>query len=110
LQETFSLFETIRPTAVIALVGVRVYPDTKLHERAVKEQVLGEDTSLLEPAFYLTPQMDASSLFRQVSAYARQRPNWIVPGLGIRCEDDMLSLLRKMGRKGPLWDMLPAEL
>ncbi len=110
LQETFSLFETIRPTAVIALVGVRVYPDTKLHERAVQEQVLGEDTCLLEPAFYLTPQMDASSLFRQVSAYARQRPNWIVPGLGIRCEADMLSFLRKMGRKGPLWDMLPAEL
>lgn len=106
LEETFFLFETIRPTAVIALVGVRIYPRTGLQSRAVEEGIIAQDTDLLEPSFYLTPRVEAGSLMDRVSAYASSRSNVIVPCLSLRCDRDTMLLLRKMGRKGPLWDLL----
>ncbi len=106
VEDTFDLFDKIRPTAVIALTGVRIYPNTALHARAIEDGIVDKDRSLLEPVFYLSPSFDAASVARLVSEHAQRRHNWIVPGLGIRCDSEMLALLRKRGKKGPLWDML----
>ncbi|OQZ02471.1 MAG: hypothetical protein B6D35_01055 [Candidatus Brocadia sp. UTAMX2] len=106
LQETFAFFEKINPTAVIALLGLRIYPNTRLHSKSIEDGVIEKDRNLLEPAFYLSPEMDTAAIFRNISEHARKHQNWIVPGLDIRCEMNMLTVLRKMGKKGPLWDML----
>jgi len=106
LQETLNFFDRISPTAVIALIGVRVYPNTLLHKKSIEEGIIGNGTNLFEPVFYLTPKMNVDTITQKVSNHAKQRQNWIVPGLDIRCAADMLSLLRKRGKRGPLWDML----
>jgi radical SAM superfamily enzyme YgiQ (UPF0313 family) len=106
LEETFALFDRVRPTAVIALIGVRIYPNTPLRQKAVEDGIIRERNTLLEPAFYLTQAMNAGSLVKSVTAHATDRLNWIVPALDIRCNPDMMALLRKSGRRGPLWDLL----
>ena len=106
VQESFSLFERIRPTAVIALVGVRIYPNTPLRQRAVEEGIIQGNDSLFNPAFYLTQSLDAETLIRTVAGHAADRFNWIVPSLNIRCSADLLGMLRKSGKRGPLWDLL----
>lgn len=106
LGETLSLFDKIEPSAVIALIGVRIYPQTRLYKRALENRVIKEEDNLLEPVFYLSPHIDADILLHKVSEHARGRHNWIVPGLNIRCEHDMLAALRSMGKRGALWDML----
>ena len=106
LEETFALFEKIKPTAVISLTGLRIYPDTQIHSRAVDEGMIEKSESLLEPAFYLSPLIESDALLQQVAGHAGRHHNWIVPGLNIRCDTDTMALLRRMGRKGPLWDML----
>jgi hypothetical protein len=106
LNETFTLFEKIKPTAIIALIGIRIYPNTLLFRRAVEDGVIEENRNLLEPVFYLTPKIDVTTLFKYVSENAQKHHNWIVPNLNIRYDTQAFSLLRKMGRKGPLWDML----
>jgi radical SAM superfamily enzyme YgiQ (UPF0313 family) len=106
LEETFKLFDRIKPTAVIALIGARIYPNTRLHGMAMEEGVIEGKTDLLRPVFYLSSGIASDTLMRRVSEHAGQRSNWVVPGLNIRCDSDILAALRKMGKKGPLWDML----
>lgn len=106
LNETFSFFEKIKPTAVIALTGLRIYPNTHLYSMSLKNGIITSDSDLLEPVFYMTPEIEAVAILKTVSEYAAKNSNWIVPSLNIRCDADMLALLRKMGKKGPLWNML----
>ena len=106
MKETFAFFEKIKPTAVIALLGLRIYPNTWLHSKAIEDGVIRKDRNLLEPTFYLTPEIDTDTILQNTSEHAKKHQNWIVPGLDVRCDVNILAQLRKMGKKGPLWDML----
>ena len=106
MEETFSLFERVKPTAVIALIGVRIYPNTPLRQLAVEDGIIQGKDSLFNPAFYLTRAMDSGTLVKTVAGYAADRFNWIVPALDIHCNAAMLALLRRSGKRGPLWDLL----
>lgn len=106
MDETFSLFDRVKPTAVIALIGVRIYPNTALRQMAVDDGIIQEKDSLFNPEFYLTRAIDSETLVRKVAGYATGRFNWIVPALDIRCNPEMLALLRRRGKRGPLWDLL----
>ncbi|HHL40518.1 MAG TPA: radical SAM protein [Deltaproteobacteria bacterium] len=106
LAGTFSFMERIRPRAVIAMLGVRVYPGTGLAGRALEEGVIGRGEPLLEPVFYFSPHLPARRLVEMVREYALSRPNWIVPGLHIRTGAETVAMLRRLGRRGPLWDLL----
>lgn len=105
IQETFDLMDRLRPRAVIAMLGVRIYPGTALKELALKEGVIEKGSSLLEPVFYISGAVK-DSLIDDVRARATPRPNWVVPGLGIRSGAKIAGTLAKMGKKGVMWDML----
>ncbi len=102
ISETFSLFDGIKPTAVIALIGVRIYPNTPLRQRAVEEGVIKESSTLFKPEFYLTPAEDASSIVKRVAEHAAAQFNWVVPSLDINYNAYTFSLSEKKGGKGAL--------
>ncbi|MCR4291419.1 MAG: hypothetical protein NUV76_00930, partial [Candidatus Kuenenia sp.] len=106
LSETFSLFNKIEPTAVIVFVGIRIYPNTLLYYKAIEDKIIEKDQNILEPVFYISPKIDGDVLLQKIYDYAQQSHNWIVPGLDIRCDTDMLTVMRKIGKRGPLWDMI----
>jgi radical SAM superfamily enzyme YgiQ (UPF0313 family) len=103
LEETFKLMEEISPTAVIAMVGLRIFPRTGLAHVAEAEGWIGPLTDFLEPVFYIS-----SAVKEKVVEMARERaaghPNWILPGLNINVSLRLQSKLRKLGVKGPLWE------
>ncbi|MCL5884521.1 MAG: radical SAM protein, partial [Deltaproteobacteria bacterium] len=106
MAETFALFDEIRPRAVLALIGVRIYPNTPLHKIALAEGMVDHGDDLLLPKFYISPHLGADVLLKIVADHAKRRSNWVVPGLGIRSDPALLSALRRRGHRGPLWDML----
>lgn len=106
LSETFAAFDEIRPRAVLALLGVRIYPNTLLHRIAVEERIVDPDDDLLAPKFYVAETIGEEALLERVVAHAKSRSNWVVPGLGIRSDPEILSALRRRGHRGLLWDML----
>jgi radical SAM superfamily enzyme YgiQ (UPF0313 family) len=106
MAETFAFFDEIAPRAVLAFLGIRVFPHTRLHEMAVSDGVVGVSDDLLAPRFYISPQVGAEALRAAVGSHAAGRPNWVVPGLGVRSDPALLSALRRMGCRGPLWDRL----
>jgi len=106
MAETFAFFDALAPRAVLAFLGIRIYPHTPLHEMAVSDGVVGASDDLLAPRFYISPQVGAEALRAAVGLHAADRPNWVVPGLGVRSDPALLSALRRMGCRGPLWDRL----
>jgi len=105
LSETFDLMDRCEPTAVIVMCGIRIYPGTPIELRAREEGLVEVGESLLEPKFYISPQV-RSTLLERVADEAARRPNWIVPGLEINLSPRLMRWLRERGHKGPMWELL----
>jgi len=106
LAETLAFFDDLKPRAVLAFLGLRIYPNTPLHRLAISDGVIPEQDDLLPPRFYFSPGIGADALKAAVASHAETRPNWVVPGLGIRSDPALLAALRRTGYRGPLWDLL----
>ena len=52
VAETVRVTDEVAPTAVVAMVGLRIYPETALARLARDEGLIGERQPLLEPRFY----------------------------------------------------------
>jgi radical SAM superfamily enzyme YgiQ (UPF0313 family) len=105
IDETFATMDEVEPTAVIAMAGIRIFPGTPLYRQAVAEGIIGDEASLLEPAFYISPLLK-DSLAALVTERALSRRNWVVPGLEINMSDSMLEALRSFPVRGPLWKLM----
>jgi radical SAM superfamily enzyme YgiQ (UPF0313 family) len=105
ILESFALMDELEPTAVIAMTGIRIYPNTALHSTAIDEGLLQDSTSLLEPVFYISPLI-RDCFADLVTSEAMKRRNWIAPGLEINASSAMLDAIRLFKVKGPLWKMI----
>jgi radical SAM superfamily enzyme YgiQ (UPF0313 family) len=103
MKETFRLMEEISPTAVVAMVGLRIFPGTALARQAEAEGLLDPGSDFLEPVFYLAPAVK-DRVVEVARRWAAHHPNWIFPGLSINVSLRLQSKLRKIGVKGPLWE------
>ncbi len=103
LQDTFTLLEKISPTAVIAMLGLRIFPGTGLARLAQEEGMISPFHDFLQPTFYIAPKVQDMVLEFARKA-ATLHSTWIFPGLGINVSSRLQSKLRKIGVKGPLWE------
>jgi len=103
LLESFALMEKISPTAVIAMIGLRIFPGTGLAHLAQEEGVISPRHDFLQPTFYLAPRIK-DQILELARKAAQLHPTWIFPGLGINVTPRLQSKLRRIGIKGPLWE------
>jgi len=105
LQETIALMEQISPTAVIAMLGLRIFPGTGLARLAEEEGMIAPTHDFLQPTFYVAPHV-RERIIEFAHKMAASHPNWIFPGLNINVSSRLQSKLREFGLKGPLWEHL----
>jgi radical SAM superfamily enzyme YgiQ (UPF0313 family) len=102
LETSFQNSLRLKGAIVMACVGMRIYPGTTLHERALREHVVAGDADLLPPTYYIAPGLKEGQIFDMLQVFAKQSPNWIVgdptPGYG-----RLVERLRARGVTGPLW-------
>ncbi|MDD5309849.1 MAG: cobalamin-dependent protein [Deltaproteobacteria bacterium] len=98
MEESVARMDAIDPAAVIATIGLRVYPGTDL----AAERRAGSGSSL-EPVFFIEEAVEGTVVER-VAAWVKDRRGWICPGLGQRYNPRYLARLRKR-HKGPLWSL-----
>jgi radical SAM superfamily enzyme YgiQ (UPF0313 family) len=107
VAETVRVMDELRPTAVVAMVGVRVYPGTPLAARAAAENVLPPGGGLLSPCFYVAKGLTLRGLLAQVSGAAAPRRNWFLPGVKDWSGALGPHVLRALHKDGPLWRAFP---
>ena len=102
LDRTFDNSLKLHDAVIMAVVGMRIYPGTDLHERALRERCIAPDTDLLTPTYYLAPGLTEEHIFRRIEEFARQSPNWIA-GDPTPAYARLVERLRRRGVVGPLW-------
>ncbi|HXP58912.1 MAG TPA: lipid biosynthesis B12-binding/radical SAM protein [Dongiaceae bacterium] len=102
LEHGFRNSQRLKAGAIMALVGMRIYPGTALFERAVAEGRIRRDAELLAPTYYLAPGLTQEEVFAQIRRFAQFSPNWIV-GDPTPAYHSLVERLRRRGVLGPLW-------
>jgi len=105
LEESASLMDRVEPTAVIVMVGIRIYSGTELERISISEGIISPDTNLMYPHFYISPRL-GDGILSWVSQKALER-RWIVPGLEINISRNLMEQIRRFHIRGPLWNLVP---
>jgi radical SAM superfamily enzyme YgiQ (UPF0313 family) len=106
VRETVRLMHACGPRAVMASVGLRIYPGTELEALAIQDDIIRAGESLLHPRFYFGGN-DPEALLLRVRTESEGRRNWFFPGERDWGTSWFLRLLRFLYRRGPLWKTLP---
>lgn len=107
LERGFENSQRLGGAVIMAVPGMRIYPGTRLFERAVAEGQLDRHANLLEPAYYLAPGLTLEGVLDQLKGFARQSPNWIL-GDSDPAYERLVARLRQRGVTGPLWSYFAA--
>ncbi len=106
VAESLSLMDSLKPNAVIAMLGIRVFPGTELARRAKAEGIIKDEGPGLKPMFYFSPTLDMDAVSQRLARYGREHTNFIMPGIHLRMTDKIRTRLRSYGFTGPLWEYL----
>lgn len=106
VAETIAVMDECQPTAVTAMCGVRVYPETPLAASLLARGAVPAVEALYEPYFYCAPAVN-EGLAAAIAAVAGARGNWLLPGQRVNDEEHLFSTLRGRGFKGDLWRYVP---
>lgn len=106
LKESFEAIRRLKGDAIIAMIGIRIYPRTELEKISIHDRLITARTNLLFPSFYISPKISIDELTTRVKEFTLANCHCVVPGLGIRSSEAMYSILRKHYREGPLWGYL----
>jgi radical SAM superfamily enzyme YgiQ (UPF0313 family) len=102
VAQTIAVMDEARATAVNAMCGVRVYPETPLAATLLARGDVARVDDFYEPWFWFAPGV-REGLSEVVAAAARQRGNWLLPGNKVNDEEQLFRTLRGRGLKGDLW-------
>jgi radical SAM superfamily enzyme YgiQ (UPF0313 family) len=102
VAETIALMDECRPTAVTAMCGVRVYPETPFAATLLARGEVPDLEALFAPWFYFAPEV-RDGLAERVAQAARARGNWLLPGMKVNDEERLFATLRGRGLRGDLW-------
>jgi lipid biosynthesis B12-binding/radical SAM protein len=95
--------EQLEHTVVFAFSGIRIFPDTPLLARAIKDGLLAEGASLRDPVYYLSPGIDVQGMNDMImDAFKNRRDRIFPPSAG----QEKLSIMHRFGYRGLLWDSL----
>jgi radical SAM superfamily enzyme YgiQ (UPF0313 family) len=109
--ETFEFIDRyINPEDMVHMTtGLRIYPGTSLHRTALREGIIKRDDKLLEPQFYISPELGIDKLAAMIKDAASRR-HFCVPSYESTPQKEMmmeaLELQSKMTVKEPMFRTL----
>jgi radical SAM superfamily enzyme YgiQ (UPF0313 family) len=105
IEESFQLMDQLDPTAIIVMLGIRIYPGTEMERISLAQGVIDKNTNLIYPHFYVSPTLDGK-LEEIIRKKALERKRWIVPGLEINISQNLMEGIRRFKIRGPLWELV----
>lgn len=78
VKDTLEFAASLQYDALKVTVGIRIYPRTALADEALRQGIIQPGDTLLQPRFYVTPDLDEKWIRETAAKYAADHPNWIV--------------------------------
>jgi radical SAM superfamily enzyme YgiQ (UPF0313 family) len=112
VRETLEFCESHVPPnhMVLFSTGIRVYAGTPLERHCKDTGWFHETDPLLEPSWYLSPELDLQELYDVLVSAAARHPNWMTNSetvLSTRAATLMKTAFRAVGWRGAFWQHLP---
>lgn len=105
IWEGFENSDYIKQSVFFSYIGMRLYPNTPLHEYALHEGAVSKETDLLPPYFYVTPHVPKERIVELMTEFNRRESNWVI-GENTPELVKIIADLRRIGVSGPLWEFL----
>jgi radical SAM superfamily enzyme YgiQ (UPF0313 family) len=103
VAEGIANIKSLQKTAIFVFMGIRILPDTGLAAIALRDGLVREGQSLLEPVYYISPRVDRQWMENTLKdAFAKTRHIVFPPD----AMDAKLLFLFKLGFTGSLWNLL----
>lgn len=103
LKKGLRNIERLKRSVIFAYSGIRILPGAKLCSLAIKEGLIKEDTSLLKPVYYFSPQVNVSAMNETIEKAFNGHREYIFPPYRGQI---LTEAMKYFGYKGLLWDML----
>jgi lipid biosynthesis B12-binding/radical SAM protein len=103
IQSSLKNIERLKNCVVLVFSGIRIFPGTILHQRAVQEGIVRGKDSLLKPVFYFSPSIDPETMNKTLKDVFKGRRQRIFPP---SAGQEQPKLLRRFGYQGSLWEYL----
>lgn len=102
IAESFNFIDAhiSRKDMVHMTAGLRIYPQTGLYDRAVRDGVLKEGDPATETGFYISPEIGRERLFEVIHEASLARPNCIPVTESTPPPDMMARAVRMRGELG----------
>jgi lipid biosynthesis B12-binding/radical SAM protein len=103
VTEGLANLDLLEHTVVFAFSGIRILPGTPLHALAIRDGFLTQNTPLIKPIYYQSPQIDGKLMNGMITeAFGERRDRVFPPESYMEGREIMLSF----GHRGLLWDSL----
>ncbi len=103
LAEGLANMQQLGAAVVFAFSGIRIFPDSPLHQQAIDEGIINAETSLLKPVYYFSPQLDRRQMEKRITeSFAGQKNRIFPPSEGLK----RLTVMKNFGYRGLMWDHL----
>lgn len=105
IEKTMQKASWLPKTVCFFFTGIRLYPQTQLHDLALESAQITKDQDLLRPYFYSPPGIGLEEIQTMLAQGSRKQQNWILGGSGQKMTR-IISRLHARGHIGPLWEHL----
>ena len=103
VREGLRNIEALCGCVVFVFRGVRIYPGTAVHRRAIEEGVIEPDRDLLPSVFYYSPRVTQDYIHSTVLESFGTRPDRIYPPTR---GQEKIHAFHLLGFRGPIWDLI----
>jgi lipid biosynthesis B12-binding/radical SAM protein len=103
LAEGLANMEQLGDAVVFAFSGIRIHPESPLHQRAIDDGVISAETPLLKPVYYFSPLLERKKMEETIEKHFHGRKNRIFPpSEGLK----RMAVMKDFGYRGLMWDRL----
>lgn len=103
VREGIANILSLRKCVNFIFMGIRILPETPLAEMAVKEKIIPSQEDMLQPVYYISPDVDRDWMEKTLTAAFENVRHCVFPP---DAYDSTLQVLHKLGYSGPMWNML----
>lgn len=103
IKQGLDNLQKLKKCVVFAGIGVRIFPNTEIYQRAIKEGQINPQQNLLPPTYYFSDKIDINIMHSAILEAFKGKLDRVYPD-GQYVET--ASTYHLLGNRGPAWDML----
>ncbi|NCU33371.1 MAG: hypothetical protein EOM23_10700 [Candidatus Moranbacteria bacterium] len=103
-QAVRKVISKLEKAVVFASLGIRIFPGTHIHRKAIDEGFVTEDRSLLSPVFYFSPDITPEFMNDAILKSFDSRMDRVYPWE--KKSMRIIKAFHDQGYRGPVWDFL----